>query len=76
MEKGKQLVYPRVAFDKNGHITTWDKEFQGLNKREYFAGLAMQALITNGKVRQVGVAICAVAFADDLLKELEKDGNI
>jgi hypothetical protein len=66
---------------ENGKCGTFAKygegEHQkGLTKREYFAGLAMQALITNGQVRQVEVVICAVDFADDLLKELEKDGRI
>ena len=45
---------------------------KGLNKREYFAGLAMQAVISNGKYSEIEIAVCAVNFADALLFELEK----
>ena len=46
----------------------------GLTKREYFAGLAMQALIANGKIKDsdhntLGF-MQAVIYADDLLNEL------
>ncbi len=58
--------------------------FLGLTKREHFAGLAIQGMIsskyygefasefTDSKDRLEGVALAAVRMADALLKELEK----
>ena len=51
----------------------------GLSKREYFAGLAMQAFITadhlNGSEKRLNEdnALMAVDAADALLAELDKD---
>ena len=42
----------------------------GLTKRELFAGLAMQALLTNGSYEFHGAGIDAVKFADGLIKAL------
>lgn len=58
----------------------------GLTKREYFAGLAMQGLLTrvperdNNKVdlgilESIRIVEESVLIADALLKELEKDGD-
>jgi hypothetical protein len=44
---------------------------EGLTKREYFAGLALQAIITNGKYNQLETSVWSVKIADALLKELE-----
>jgi hypothetical protein len=64
MENGKNLIH---SFS-NGN-------FQGLNKREYFAGLAMQGICANiqnwSRNRDEAVE-AAVKMADALLKELEK----
>ncbi len=50
--------------------------FTGLTKREHFAGLAMQGFIRDISVPQSAciskVVNLSVAFADELLKELEK----
>ncbi|MCT4228700.1 hypothetical protein HZP39_04200 [Elizabethkingia anophelis] len=47
----------------------------GLTKREYFAGLAMQAIIPNWNlmkgVERAAVADIAVEMADSLLRQLE-----
>lgn len=43
---------------------------KGLTKREYFAGLAMQAVITGG-VYENPVQV-SIAYADELIKELNK----
>lgn len=58
-----------------------DAEINGLTKREYFAGLAMQGILAHAahkefKVNDWGidsdrVAICAIDCADRLLKQLE-----
>lgn len=44
----------------------------GLTKREYFAGLALQSIIAKGGTSEKNMTYYAVRFADDLLKELEK----
>lgn len=78
MQNGKQSAYPII----------WDRERneveQGLTKREYFAGLAMQGLLASmtemsanggGITRYQGMcenlAIECVDMADALLKQLE-----
>jgi len=55
-----------AMYDSNNDDTTF-----GLSKREYFAGLAMQAIIQNGKYSEIETTICAVNFADNLLEALE-----
>ncbi|MEX0595787.1 MAG: hypothetical protein WD512_04735 [Candidatus Paceibacterota bacterium] len=68
-------AFARTAFDKDGTLTTFDDEFTGLTKREYFAGLAMQAVISNPVVPNYtpeDSAKEALEYADALLKELEK----
>lgn len=56
---------------------------RGLTKREYFAGLAMQALISNssivpriqpdnGKDLQL-LSMTSISIADELLKQLKND---
>ncbi len=48
---------------------------KGLTKREHFACLAMQGIVSSDTRRIYGserVAIDAVSYADALLKELEK----
>lgn len=47
----------------------------GLTKREYFAALAMQAMLTNEKLSGAHVLYGSnsVKFADALLEELERE---
>jgi len=80
MENGKQpisatLTYNEVSGQPNGHLL-------GLTKREYFAGLAMQGLLSifdegKGIVPNLEntkyMARMAVLSSDALLKELEKE---
>ena len=44
----------------------------GLSKREYYAGQAMQGLLSNRRANPAVMAEAAVAYADALLKELDK----
>jgi hypothetical protein len=44
----------------------------GLTKREYFAAMALQGLLTNNNKDYVYFVISAVEFADDLIEELSK----
>jgi hypothetical protein len=75
MENGKQNVYP-ITIEDNGNYSI---THLGLTKREYFAGLAMQGLMTsqdqNGSWRH-DIKTCAeisVQMADAILAELEKN---
>jgi len=50
-----------------------DIDYHGLTKREYFAGLAMQGMLSQGWNSEVqSCAAIAVMLADALLKELDK----
>ena len=62
--------------DPNG-ITYLDVESKGLTKREHFAGLAMQGLMSDeaGYLRWSDLAKDSVAVADALLKALEQDNE-
>lgn len=44
----------------------------GLTKREYFAAMALQGLLTRGSGTFDDYAACAVQAADDLIAELNK----
>lgn len=54
-----------------------DKFYQGITKREYFAGLAMQGMgghcFSGGMIEVERAALASVAMADALLKELEAE---
>ena len=77
MKNADKPTYP-LEFKKEGSYNTegWSN---GLTKREYFAGLAMQGLLTLPKVTygsfdEAIERICEVSvkFADELLKQLEE----
>ena len=78
MKNADKPTYP-LEFKKEGSYNTegWSN---GLTKREYFAGLAMQGLISSftekvsysGWVTEIEETIkCAIYYADELLKQLE-----
>ena len=80
MENGNKPAFS-VALRDNGNAR--HPEAMGLNKREYFAALAMQGLLTRVPQRQGGevdlgilecerIAAESRIMADKLLKELEK----
>ena len=57
-----------------------ERQYSGLTKREYFAGLAMQGLMSsftenaeNGFYGTKEVVSTAIEYADELLKQLEKE---
>ena len=64
---------------KDGQKTGWEVKFGGLTKREYFAGLAMQGLISNPNIVRPkesdkefkDFSERAIKYADELLKQLE-----
>jgi hypothetical protein len=55
------------------YITTNEGSFEGLTKREYFAGLAMQGIMSRNTVGMNDATIShkCVQIADELLKQLE-----
>lgn len=58
MENGKESAFPIKD------------ECSGLNKREYFAGLAMQGLLANWSTHPQECAKRSIQIADELLKQL------
>ena len=74
-ENGNLAAYPQTAFDKEGNLTTWEKEHTGLTKREYFAAKALQGLCagrTEYEDPMVDVKK-AVELADLLIKALANE---
>jgi hypothetical protein len=68
MENGAKPINP---------ILDWNElkaDSAGLTKREYFAGLAMQGLMSNSKViiNDIDNMSACVRIADELLKQLEQ----
>jgi hypothetical protein len=73
MNNSDMAIVPIAAStftDTNG-FTNLDVESKGLTKREHFAGLAMQALLTHGNSDADECASYAVEYANALLKALE-----
>jgi hypothetical protein len=72
MENGRQNVYP-ITIEDNGNPSV---THLGLTKREYFAGLAMQAYVSNYFGGSEGdIEYCvkkSVKTADALLAELDR----
>lgn len=75
MSDQNDAVFPHVTkMSKPGLPSAYDR---GLTKREYFAGMAMQGLITgcyagdNVGFTVAGNVFAAVEYADALLKALE-----
>ena len=60
-----------LAFPKPDNEEYYPQD--GLSKREYFAGLAMQGMLAGGNYSELEVASCAVNLADDLLIQLQND---
>lgn len=77
MKNAEQLIHSFAGTDHNSG------NFEGLTKREYFAGLAMQGLLTRVPNRHGGevdlgqleierIVVESKLMADALLAELEK----
>jgi hypothetical protein len=69
MENGKKLIH---SFNSTDHS---QGHFEGLTKREYFAGLAMQGLLAHsdlGIEEPEKIAEWSIKQSDELLKQLEK----
>ena len=76
MKNGEQAAYPYEQEFTDGNKSITDQQ-TGLTKREYFAAMAMQGMVSAGhlKPNQPDVeyaALLSVLAADALLKELEQ----
>lgn len=61
-------------YDEQGKVFEVEY-FSGLTKREHFAGLAMQGMLSNTEItnpNKIILAEMACAIADELLAELDK----
>ena len=56
----------------NNDGTIQHQEFKGLTKREYFAAMAMQGIISSGNFKIGTITYAAVAFSDGLITSLNK----
>jgi hypothetical protein len=70
MENGK-----KPAFQSSIGLSSAEIKELGLTKREYFAGLAMQGLLSNPNKTSnpIQISLDAVMYADELLKQLSND---
>ena len=87
MKNADKPIYPTTSQKINEteffeyNLPNKEKQYSGLTKREYFAGLAMQGLLalpdkgTFGSFDEAIEWICeaSVKFADELLKQLENE---
>ena len=82
MKNSDKSAYPVSVSSNDCGDVFWSHDIEGgegLTKREYFAGLAMQGFITGTEVPEgfsiaiSGLATSSVEAADALLAELEKN---
>lgn len=77
MKNGNKPINPQIGSNTNNQhqlseVYT-DENNQGLTKKEHYAGLAMQALVSNHSLSNSDeyLAKRAVSIANELLKQLE-----
>lgn len=88
MKNSEQPAFPHMVIETDpiDGSTIRNIEFDGLTKREYFAAMAMQGLLSNGAIREIysgnngcavpsGIAQLSLDYSDALLAELEKPTN-
>ena len=72
MKNSELPAFPKPHTNSDGSVQ--HDVYNGLTKREYFAGLAMQSIITMPYYENIEDKIIvadSVAIADELLKQLE-----
>lgn len=69
----KDMKTPHNGEQKVGCID--GDPYSGLTKREYFAAMAMQGLIANKPNSPTVLSMDAIAYADALLKRLDKEAT-
>lgn len=82
MSKANKPAFPMQVrtqwLNRYGESAEDIEDVQGITKREYFAGLAMQGIYANKEYNKLGAKECAglaVEAVDALLAELEKQGT-
>lgn len=83
MKKSEQSVYPHKIIDFRESAaqcrTVYEGEEYGLNKLEYFSGLAMQGMLANSKgdglTNPASIASLAVKQAKCLIEELDRQNK-
>ena len=82
MKNANMPASPAVYMDNTQGNGEMYCDQQGLTKREYFAAMAMQGILSNSTVVDIGsdhqmewASKAAVFSADTLLNELEKDNE-
>jgi hypothetical protein len=78
MENGKEPITPctiQIRQGREDKSTIFDRKVYGLTKREYFAGLAMQGILSALphplEAHRKTVSEKAIQLADELLTQLE-----
>jgi hypothetical protein len=66
MKNAEQPITP-MSENEMDHSHYW-----GLTKREYFAGLAMQGMISSGNFSDTEIPFVAVQYANRILEELNE----
>jgi hypothetical protein len=74
MTNGNDSIFQQIAQNPSPGHPGWSDIVisEGLTKREYFAGLAMQGLMQDGPPSFEMVATASVRMADALIDELNK----
>ena len=77
MENKDRPINARVAFDKEGEITTHNSDYYGLTKREYTAIQILQGLAANPdkNLTLEIMPLVALELTDKLLELLENKSN-
>lgn len=87
MENANKPIYPTTSQKINEteffeyNLPNKEKQYSGITKREYFAGLAMQGMISNPNIVRPKesdeefkyFSERAIKYADELLKHLEEN---
>ena len=77
MENSNKPAYP-ISEEMTDRIDSGITIYTGLTKREYFAGLAMQGILSGNEINRTGrktpfsIVEMSINLADELLKQLEK----
>lgn len=63
----------KIKTDSMGHTMDVIRVELGLTKREHFAAMAMQGIISNSQLltHDIDIISTSISFADELLKQLE-----
>lgn len=71
MTIGNENAYPVISFDQEGRSSEYEA---GLTKREYFAAMAMQGILSSGDwpFDSQPIVKYSISLSDALINELNK----